>query len=46
VGPAHRTAWKSPEGAWIGKVTLIRDPAKIDTSDLWEVVRQSRGRRA
>jgi len=41
VGPAHRSAWKSPEGAWAGKVTIDDDLLARDTSDLWEVVRRS-----
>ena len=39
LGPARRPAWKSPEGAWKGKVRLAGDMVKRDTSDLWEVVR-------
>lgn len=38
VKPARRTAWKSPEGAWAGKVTIVDDLVNIDLSDLWEVV--------
>ena len=46
VGPAHRAAWKSPEGAWIGKVTLAGDLVEADTSELWEALRRHRGARA
>ena len=46
VGPAHRAAWKSPEGAWIGKVALAGDLLEADTSGLWEVLRPHRGERA
>ena len=41
VGPARKRAWKSPEGAWSGKVRISGDIANADTSDLWEVVRES-----
>ena len=44
VGPAHRAAWKSPEGAWIGKVALAGDLLE-DTSELWEVLRTRPGAR-
>jgi prevent-host-death family protein len=43
VGPIDQSAWKSPEGAWIGKVTLAGDLVEPDTSELWEVAR-ARGR--
>lgn len=43
VGPAHRPAVKSPEGAWVGKLVITRDLVDIDTSDLWDVVRQEPG---
>jgi len=43
VGPAHQPAWKSPEGAWAGKVTIARDPLETDTSELWEVLRKKPG---
>ncbi len=45
VGPAHRPAWKSPAGAWTGKVTIDDDLLMADTSDLWEVVNPQRGAR-
>jgi len=44
VSPAHQSPWKSPEGAWIGKVTLPPDLDR-DTADLWNVVRSRRGAR-
>jgi antitoxin (DNA-binding transcriptional repressor) of toxin-antitoxin stability system len=37
VGPARQPAWKSPEGAWVGKVTLAGDLLEADTAELWEV---------
>ena len=39
LGPAKRTAWKSPEGMWIGKVDIVGD-IMADTSDLWEVLKE------
>jgi len=41
VGPARQNAWKSPEGAWIGKVTLDEALLDADTSVLWDVLMQS-----
>jgi antitoxin (DNA-binding transcriptional repressor) of toxin-antitoxin stability system len=41
VGPAHRRAWKSPEGAWTGRVTIAGDLLNTGMSELWEVLRQS-----
>jgi hypothetical protein len=43
VGPVRRSAWKSPEGAWAGKVTIADDAPEADTSGLWEVLRQRKG---
>jgi len=37
VGPAHMPAWKSPEGAWTGRVT-VGDLLDTDTSELWNVL--------
>ncbi|MGA1995036.1 MAG: type II toxin-antitoxin system prevent-host-death family antitoxin [Bryobacteraceae bacterium] len=45
VGPARRLAWKSPEGAWAGKVIVDDELLMADTSELWEVVRSQRGAR-
>jgi antitoxin (DNA-binding transcriptional repressor) of toxin-antitoxin stability system len=39
VGPVDRPAWKSPEGSWIGRVTLAAGALEADTSELWEVLR-------
>jgi antitoxin (DNA-binding transcriptional repressor) of toxin-antitoxin stability system len=41
VGPARQTAWKSPEGAWIGKLTLDDALLEADTSGLWDVLKPS-----
>ncbi len=38
VGPANRPAWKSPEGAWAGKVKFVGEDLKNNTSELWEVL--------
>ena len=46
VGPVRRAAWKSPEGAWAGKVTIADDALEADTSGLWEVLRQRKGARS
>ena len=43
VGPVERVAWKSPEGSWVGRVTLPDDLVEADTSDLWDVVRGDSG---
>jgi len=37
VSPAGRSRWKSPEGMWAGKVTIVGDLLETDTSALWEV---------
>jgi prevent-host-death family protein len=39
VGPVHQAPWKSPEGAWIGRLTLPDGLLDADTSELWEVLR-------
>lgn len=41
VGPARQKAWKSPEGAWIGKLTLDDALLEADTSGLWDVLKPS-----
>jgi len=43
VGPVPRSAWKSPEGVWAGKVMIVDDLLAADTSVLWEVLRQRKG---
>ncbi len=40
LGPTKRKPWKSPLGAWAGKVEIVGDIVTIDTSDLWDVVRE------
>jgi prevent-host-death family protein len=45
VKPARRTAWKSLEGAWAGKVTIVDDLVNIDLSGLWEAARRRPGAR-
>ncbi len=40
VVPARKKkVWKSPEGAWVGKVKIIGDIVNMDTSHLWNVVK-------
>jgi prevent-host-death family protein len=41
VGPVRRKAWKSSEGSLVGKITVPDDLESIDTSDLWEVLREA-----
>jgi len=38
LGPAKTTSWKSPRGAWIGKVQIQGDIVNLDTSGLWDAV--------
>jgi prevent-host-death family protein len=40
VRPARRDTWKSPEGAFAGKIAIGDDLFETDTSSLWEVVRR------
>lgn len=40
VGPAEKDCWKSPAGAWAGKVQIVGDIVNTDTSGLWDVIRQ------
>lgn len=46
AGPVQRSAWKSPEGMWEGKVTVPDDLAEAHTSGLWEVLRRRRAARS
>jgi prevent-host-death family protein len=39
VVPARRQAWKSPEGSWVGKVSIADDLEEMDTAELWDVLR-------
>ena len=43
VGPVKATRWKSLEGTWAGKVEIDDDLLMADRSDLWDVVRESKG---
>jgi prevent-host-death family protein len=36
VRPAEELAWKSPEGSWARKVSLLADPLDVDTAGLWD----------
>ena len=36
--PVKKTRWKSPEGAWIGKVEIAGDIVQFDTTELWNAV--------
>jgi prevent-host-death family protein len=40
VAPVKKRAWKSLEGVLAGKIKLADDLEKLDTSDLWEVLRE------
>jgi prevent-host-death family protein len=40
LGPVRSGAWKSPAGAWAGKLRIVGDIANVDTSEHWEVIRQ------
>ena len=38
--PIRKKPWKSPKGAWIGKVQIIGDIVSFDTSQLWDSLRK------
>jgi len=38
--PLRRRPWKSPRGAWIGKVEIVGDIVGFDTSHLWDALRR------
>lgn len=40
VGPVRRRLLPSTEGLWKGKVDFPEEQLAVDTSDLWEVLRQ------
>jgi prevent-host-death family protein len=40
VKPANKTRYKSPRGAWFGKIKIVGDIASEDTSHLWNVLRE------
>jgi prevent-host-death family protein len=37
--PTPKKPWKSPRGSWTGKAQIVGDIVHIDTSRLWDVVR-------
>ena len=41
VGPAKRRPFKSSEGILAVKIKIASDLANLDTSDLWDVVRDA-----
>jgi prevent-host-death family protein len=43
--PVKKRAWKSPKGAWIGKVQIVGDIVNFDATDLWEALRRDALRR-
>ena len=40
--PVKKTRWKSPEGAWIGKVEIVGDIVNFDSSDLWDALQKDK----
>jgi prevent-host-death family protein len=38
--PIRKKPWKSPKGAWIGKVQIVGDIVNFDTSNLWNSLRK------
>jgi prevent-host-death family protein len=40
LGPAKKTVWKSPRDMFAGKMEIVGDIVNLDTSDLWEVLRE------
>ena len=40
LGPAKKSAWKSPKNSWAGKARIVGDIVNADTSGLWEVLRR------
>jgi prevent-host-death family protein len=40
VRPAKKAAYKSPRGAWVGKIEIVGDIVNEDTSHLWNVLRE------
>jgi prevent-host-death family protein len=39
LGPAKKTAWKSPANSWAGQVEIVGDIVNGDP-DLWDVARR------
>lgn len=40
LSPAKKV-WKSPEGMFAGRMEIIGDIVNLDTSDLWEVLKEN-----
>jgi prevent-host-death family protein len=34
--PVKKRSWKSPRGAWIGKVKIVGDIVEFDTTRFWD----------
>ena len=41
LGPVNKRLWKSPEGAWAGKVHIPDERLAAGQADLWEVIRRN-----
>jgi hypothetical protein len=37
--PLTKKNWKSPKGAWIGKVKIVGDIVNFDSAHLWDALR-------
>ena len=37
--PVKKKPWKSPRGAWVGKVEIVGDIVNFDSSSLWDGLR-------
>lgn len=42
--PVKKKPWKSLKGLFAGKIEIVGDIVNLDTSDLWDVVRERDGR--
>jgi prevent-host-death family protein len=40
LGPAKKTAWKSPRNSWSERARIVGDIVNMDTSIQWEVLSQ------
>jgi prevent-host-death family protein len=40
LGPAKKKVWKSPKDMFAGRMEIVGDIVNLDTSDLWEVLRE------
>ncbi|HTA71846.1 MAG TPA: type II toxin-antitoxin system Phd/YefM family antitoxin [Bryobacteraceae bacterium] len=36
--PVKKRSWKSPKGAWIGKVKIVGDIVEFDTARFWDAL--------